>query len=67
MMGFTEKVKCIENCYNVKTVFRRKHNFSVLLMWTRPERSALQKVHFDCSIPSKCSRNYVVTDSLLAV
>jgi hypothetical protein len=35
--GFTEKFKCIESHYNIKTVFRMKHTFGMSLMRTRPE------------------------------
>jgi hypothetical protein len=49
--GVSEKFKCIENRYNIRTIFRTKHNVRSSLKKTRPERYLQQMAESFIAFP----------------
>jgi hypothetical protein len=64
----SEKLKCIENQYNIRMIFKTKLALRSSLMKTRPERDPQQVTCCVCSIPCECGRRYTgKTGRLLAM
>jgi hypothetical protein len=54
--GASEKFKRIGNRYNIRTIFKTKHELRSSLMKTRPERDPQQTARCIYSIPCECGR-----------
>lgn len=55
--GISEKLKCIGNWRNIRTVFKTKNAVSSSLMTARPERNPQILAHLVCSLLCDCSRS----------
>jgi predicted GIY-YIG superfamily endonuclease len=57
--GVSEKFKRTGNRYNIRTIFKTKHELRSSLMKTRPERDPQQTPRCVYSIPCECGRSYI--------
>jgi hypothetical protein len=57
--GISEKLRCIGNRYNIRTIYKTKHTLRNSLKKTRPERDPQQTAQCICSIPLECGRSYI--------
>jgi hypothetical protein len=55
----SEKLKCVGNCYNIRTIFTTEPTLRGSFLSTRPDRNSQQTIHCICSIPCACGRSYV--------
>jgi hypothetical protein len=58
--GVSEKFKYIANQYNIRTIFKTKHNLRSSLMKTRQERDPQQTAQCIYSIHCECDRSGIV-------
>jgi hypothetical protein len=56
--GISDKFRYIENCFNIKTIFKTKHILRGTFMDTGPVRDAQQTKQCVYSIPYVCGRCY---------
>jgi hypothetical protein len=57
--GMFEKVKCVGNHYNIKTIFKTGHTLMSMLMRSRAKGDARQTAHCICSISCECGINCI--------
>jgi hypothetical protein len=57
--GISEKLRCISDWYNIRTIFKTGQTLKSILVRTRPERDLQSTAHCIFSIPCECGRNYI--------
>jgi hypothetical protein len=59
MKGVSEKLKCIQNRYTIRRVFKAKDAHKILLLKARLERDQQQMAWLISNIPYDCRRSYI--------
>jgi hypothetical protein len=57
--GVSEKFKRIVNMYNIRMIFKTKHNLRSSLTKTRPEKDPQPTAQYVYSTPCECGRSYI--------